>query len=254
MSKCIYKEIADKLNKDELEKYYETHLPKDVAKHFGFDQCYFRRIFDYLGIPRSVSHNSKVQMKYYLTDETRKKFGAHAKGKHRPEDIKLKISTANKKPHNTHTSSEFKKGNIPWNKGMKGLTHWSEKQREKYFKTISDNNWYKKSKVEDTYYQKLLDSYDQEDIIRQYSDERYPYRCDFYIRSEDKFIELNRWWHHGPHPFDENNIEDLKLLSYWKERSLTNKQFENAIQTWTIRDVEKINTARKNNLNYELIY
>ena len=34
MSKCIFKEIADKLNKEEVEEYYKTHLPKDIAKYF----------------------------------------------------------------------------------------------------------------------------------------------------------------------------------------------------------------------------
>jgi len=32
--------------------------------------------------------------------------------------------------------------------------------------------------------------------------------CDFYIPSEDLFIELNRHWSHGGHFYDPNNIED----------------------------------------------
>ena len=71
---------------------------------------------------------------------------------------------------------------------------------------------------------------------------------------EDKFIEFNRWWHHGTHPFDETNKEDIKLLNEWKIKAVINNQYSEAIKTWTIRDVEKINSAKRNNLNYELIY
>ena len=55
-------------------------------------------------------------------------------------------------------------------------------------------------------------------------------------------------WTHGPHPFDKNNINDLKLLEYWKSQ---NKDFYNvAINTWTIVDPNKRNIAKENKLNY----
>ena len=74
MSKCIYKDIANSLDKEALEEYYKTHLPKDVCKEFGFDQIYFYRIFDYLGIKRrTASENTKIQMKYYKSDERHEK-------------------------------------------------------------------------------------------------------------------------------------------------------------------------------------
>lgn len=38
-----------------------------------------------------------------------------------------------------------------------------------------------------------------------------------------------------------------------KYKDIANRNSE-AIKTWTIRDVEKINSAKRNNLNYELIY
>ena len=50
VSKCIYKSIADNLDKNEFEQYYMTHLCKDVAEHFGFHERYLNRILHYLNI------------------------------------------------------------------------------------------------------------------------------------------------------------------------------------------------------------
>ena len=58
---------------------------------------------------------------------------------------------------------------------------------------MKKNNSYGKSREEDNYYKQLLSIYSSEDIVRQYYDkERYPFHCDFYIKSEDLFIEFNR--------------------------------------------------------------
>ena len=48
MSKCIFKEIADALDKIALENYYQNHLTSDVCEHFKFDAKYFYRIFHYV--------------------------------------------------------------------------------------------------------------------------------------------------------------------------------------------------------------
>jgi len=68
--------------------------------------------------------------------------------------------------------------------------------------------------MEEDYYNYLLSMYDKSDILRQYKSERYPWHCDFYIISEDKFIECNYFWTHGSHPFDKNSQEDQERLSY----------------------------------------
>ena len=72
--------------------------------------------------------------------------------------------------------------------------------------------------------------------------------CDFYIKSLDLYMECNFHWTHGFHPYNENSIEDVKKLDLWKSKG-TNYYF-NAINTWTVRDINKRNTAKKNNLNY----
>ena len=58
---------------------------------------------------------------------------------------------------------------------------------------MKKNNSFNKSKEEEKYYSYLLHLYSSEDIVRQYYDkDRYPFHCDFYIKSEDLFIEVNK--------------------------------------------------------------
>lgn len=44
------------------------------------------------------------------------------------------------------------------------------------------------------------------------------------------------------------NPEDLAILEKWKEKSKNSQFFINAINTWTVRDVQKRNKAKENNL------
>ena len=81
-------------------------------------------------------------------------------------------------------------------------------------------------------------------------EKRYPFQCDFYVKSQDMFIEVNGNWTHGDHPFDSNNEDDLKTLKEWEEKAKTSKYYQNAIYTWTDLDVRKQNFAKENNLNY----
>ena len=66
----------------------------------------------------------------------------------------------------------------------------SAKQKE--YETKKKHNSCVKSALEDTYYNKLCSMYPNNTVIRQYFDkERYPFKCDFYIKEKDLFIELN---------------------------------------------------------------
>ena len=100
---------------------------------------------------------------YHPTEETKQKTSKSLKGRKRPEEFCLK---------------------------MKELAN-SEEIKLKIYKTKKQNHSFNTSSYEDVFYSKLLLIFDSEDIIRQYYDDRYPFNCDFYIKSKDLFIELN---------------------------------------------------------------
>lgn len=117
---------------------------------------------------------------------------------------------------------------------------------QKEYNTKRKNNSFNTSKPEEQSYELLKQKYP--DTIRQYRSDLYPFNCDFYIPSLDLYIECNYSWTHGGHPFNKDNSEDLKLLEKWK--SGKSNYYNNAITTWTIRDVNKRNIAKKNRLNW----
>ena len=78
-----------------------------------------------------------------------------------------------------------------------------------------------KSKSEDLFYKRLLLYFNKEDIYRNYClDSRYPYSCDFYIKSKDLFIEYQGHWTHGYEPFNENKEEHIKYLEKMQEKGI----------------------------------
>jgi hypothetical protein len=123
-----------------------------------------------------------------------------------------------------------------------------EENEKKKYETRKENHSFRASEKENDVYRILLNKFDATDIVRQYSEERYPYSCDFYIKSLDTFIEYNGNWTHGGHPYDETSEEDRKLVEKWKEKKTD--FYDNAIENWTIRDPIKRETAKNNNLNY----
>ena len=82
------------------------------------------------------------------------------------------------------------------------------------------------SQVEKEYLKQLRKIYGYPDVMTQYKSEKYPFRCDFYIRSLDLYIELNVHWTHGGMPYDKNNPECQKKLELWKEKAKTSKFYD----------------------------
>lgn len=229
-------------------------------------------------------HNSRKENNSYIawnkgltkeTDERVAKYSSKLQGELNP------MYGSHIQPWNTGLTKETddrllkmsnsKLGKEPWNKGKHvqgyprseetkrkiSATHLSPEFKEKRYNIMKNNNtlFVKDSKAEQDYYNKLKTRYDEDDIVRQYFDkERYPYKCDFYIKSEDKFIEVHGNWTHGGRPFDSNDEDCQKQLAIWKEKAKTSKYYQNAIYTWTVLDVKKTEIARKNNLNFETIY
>lgn len=188
-------------------------------------------------------------------------------GKHHSEETKNKLRDANiGKSYSEEVN--YKKG-----------ASWRGKQRPKFSdewrrkigesqkgKTVSIESYNKgietrkrngtlnTSKPEEELYVLLCNIFGEDDVVRQYKEERYPYFCDFYVKSKDLFIELNGNWTHGPHAFDETNLNDIKLLENWKSKSSGEDYYSNAIYVWTNLDVNKFNIVKQNGLNYITIY
>ncbi len=116
--------------------------------------------------------------------------------------------------------------------------------------TKRKNNTFCSSKAEDKFYEYLLTIFEETDIVRQYSDERYPFNCDFYIKSLDLFIECNFHWTHNNHYFDETNEQDIEKLNMWKSKN--SKYYKIAINVWTSLDIRKKEYSKQ--LNYIVLW
>lgn len=125
---------------------------------------------------------------------------------------------------------------------------------QKGIDTKIKNKSFNISKPEEEFSSYLETLYGKSNVIRQYKEERYPFHCDFYIKSKDLFIELNLHWTHGRKPFNKEDTEDLNKLNEWKKLSNSKKYYSTAINVWTNLDVKKLNYFKKNNLNYIIFY
>lgn len=108
-----------------------------------------------------------------------------------------------------------------------------------------------KSSFELTVFKKLVEKYGFDDVFYEYGfhpyDKRYPFNCDFYIKSLDLFIELNIHSSHGSGWYMDTRDDKLRLEHL---KSSPNKMSKETIATWAKRDVKKRKLAKQNNLNY----
>lgn len=155
-------------------------------------------------------------------------------------------------------TNEYKEKVIETNLIKYGVPHqWANRQIiEKGWETKRKNKTFSTSSIEEEIYNQLLQIFPIDAVIRQYKEERYPWRCDFYIKPLDLFIEVQGTWTHGKHPFDKNNSEDLKILEEWIQKSKMSEKnmFITAINGWTNRDVKKRKIAIENNINFIEIF
>lgn len=134
----------------------------------------------------------------------------------------------------------------------------------KKYKTKKKNGTFKSSNCEDIIYQFLIYKFNEDfdNVLYQYNkDKRYPFICDFYIKSLDLFIEINFDPSHGKEHFDSKNFEHLKIIDEWTQKSKyytlkynKRSRYDNFIEVWTKRDVRKFQFAKQNNLNYLTFY
>lgn len=101
-------------------------------------------------------------------------------------------------------------------------------------------------------YAALLDRFGMDDVLVDYGvhpyDARYPYPCDFYIKSLDLFIELNMHFTHGGHWFDESSPADSLRKQHLEQTDrVRNRKF---LSTWCVHDVNKRKAAKAAGLLY----
>ena len=184
---------------------------------------------------------SMSKLGHEVTQETKDKISNSCKGRIVTEETKTKIS-------NSLAGKQFsKEHNLKISK-----TRLTIEFQDKINKIKLQNGTFNTSKPEQQYYGMLIEKYGENNVLRQYRDNRYPFSCDFYVVSEDKFIECNFHWTHGGHPFDSTNKQDVDKANMWLEKGT--KYYKIAYYVWTQLDVKKQHIAKKNNLNYEVIY
>lgn len=168
-------------------------------------------------------------------------------------DYQMKKSIIEEKRYTT-LMNRYDKGSLMevekfYNKRCETINKNLEKDPNYYHHRFID------SKPELKCYEYLCNKFGKEDIKRQYKDKgRYPFRCDFYIKSLDLFIECNYYWAHQDHIFNPSDIKDIEKLKEYKEKVKTKSGYNEVIKTWSLSDPNKVNTAKNNNLNYIILW
>ena len=139
-----------------------------------------------------------------------------------------------------------------------GVKYVSQNQniQQKINESYREHNTFNSSKDEEVLFDLLSEIFNKSDIERQYfNKEQYPFNCDFFIKSLNLYIEYQGSFYHNKKLF--NKDRDLNEYQKFLNKCSTNdnkNSYDNLIETWTIRDIKKWNTAKTNNLNMLLIY
>jgi hypothetical protein len=108
---------------------------------------------------------------------------------------------------------------------------------------------------EDAIYDMLVDKYGKSDVERQYKDEdRYPYECDFYLKSEDLFLEYLKHWTHGRRKYDPDDPSCQDDVKWLEGEAKDNAFYERCLRQWTEKDPEKFQTAEENGIKLLVFY
>lgn len=216
------------LPKDLLYKYYieDMMTSKEVGKIFGCTSKCIRNYLIKYGIPvRQNAEAVKLERSKWSKEKelSRSKHFIDTWGK-KSEEERRDIAT--RKTVNINTPSSI----------------------EKAKKTKFINGTSKVSKSENLVYEKLTFLFCKEDVIRGYYDkDKYPFNCDFYIKSKGIYIEYQGHQTHGIAPYDKDNANHISHLKHMEDRGID-------MTTWTKRDVNKLNVATRNKITLLLIY
>lgn len=243
--------------KTNLKVYKDTYIPSDFYKGRTFKKEWANKI--------SKALTGKKQPKEVIEKRRLKSIGNKSHTNQICVSKNQKVFYIKKEDLNLYLDKGYIKGNCK-TKGLKRSDefknnlstyyHNNPELKKEYVKkgnnTKIKNKSFNTSKPEINFYNFLLKIYNKNDIKRQYQEERYPFMCDFYIESEDLFIELNLHWTHGKHPYNEEL--DKETLNTWLEKAKTSKFYEQAIYVWTNLDKQKEAYITKNKLNLIRFY
>ena len=198
-------------------------------------------------IPQEVvARRSQTRRGFIPSIEQRLKTSQSLKGHEVSLETRAKLSIANKGRKRGPCSEEWRRFLSVRNSSPKFQAHQLEVKKK--------NGTLNTSGAEKKALPMLQGLFGVENVLSPYRDSRYPFNCDFYIKSLDLFIELNITWTHGGRPYIPEDPECRSLLMKWREKAQESKYYRNAIYTWTDLDVRKQSMAKKEHLNYLMFY
>lgn len=203
---------------------------------------------------------AKPEIKAKLKENTKQAMNNVETKKRLSDAIKLKWKDNNYRTAVSTTMKSHFKDSIFKEKHSKATSSavklaWSTNKQQILLKsnnTKKQNQSFNSSKLEQLAKELLEQKFNK--VHHQYRCIKYPFNCDMYIEDLDLFIELNFHWTHGHRPYDELNQFCQKQLAAWQEKAKTSKFYQNAIETWTIRDTKKLKILKNNKLNYKIFY
>lgn len=207
---------------------------RTTLERYGYENAY--QIPDVIEKIRQINKEKSAEAHEKQRQTCLEKYGVTNFSK--TKEFKDKVQKTSLRKYGTKhpMQSDVVKNKYDW----KGLA-------DKCVSTKKKNGTINTSKPEDDTYELLLEVFGE--VKRQYKTKEYPYYCDFYVPSIDTYIECQYGWTHGKRPYDPNDIRCIELLNKWKANS-NSKYYRIAIDVWTRRDVEKRETATRNNLNF----
>lgn len=166
------------------------------------------------------------------------------------EDIHVKLAQTNVVRYGGN--SPFCSEEVRQKASNKKLSNVVNAVREYKRTGYVDDKVFQQSPHEFVVMQHLLSRFGANDVYYQYGihpyDARYPYNCDFYVKSLDLFIELNCHYSHGMHWFDAMSHDDVLRLNHLMLSD--SKRNRNSVKVWTETDVEKRQKAADSGLKY----
>ena len=111
------------------------------------------------------------------------------------------------------------------------------------------------SRTERLLFERLSFQFGADDVAYQFHDDaRYPFICDFYIRSLDMFVELNAFFTHGGHWFDAMSEVDVAEVDRCLNNMCDHPLYASKLYVWCYDDVRKRECACDRHLRYAVFW